>query len=98
MDERNGIGGALLCNRSYTPCCHTNRVQERSVESLRGGKAYQATQRLLYGHVRLANGRGTRFPNQHIQRGKCTQCHFRKAVLAKRKASLVGIVKRQTAV
>ena len=63
MDERNGIGGTFRCNRPDTPCRHTSRVQERSVDTLRGGKARQAAQRLLYGRVRIANGRGTGFPN-----------------------------------
>lgn len=69
------------------------RVQERSVATLRSGKARQTVQRLLYGRVRPANGRGTCFPHQHAQRCKGAQCPVGKAVLAKRKASAMHIVK-----
>ncbi len=90
VDERNGVGKAVRCNCPYTPCRHPSRVQERSVEALRGGKAYQVTKRLLFGSVCPANGRGTRFPHQHAQYRKGMQRPVGKAVLAKRKASPVG--------
>ena len=69
MDERNGVGGTFRCYRPYTPCRHTSRVQKRSVEPLRSGKAHQAAQRLLYERVRLTNSRGTCFPYQYFKCG-----------------------------
>ena len=61
MDERNGIGGTFRCYRPYTPYRHTSRVQKRSVELLRGGRAHQVAQRLLFGSVCTANGSGACF-------------------------------------
>jgi len=69
MDERNGIGGTFRRNRPDTPCRYPSRVQKRSVELLRGGKTHQADQRMFHGCVRLANGRGTRFPYQYSKCG-----------------------------
>ncbi|MBM6713206.1 hypothetical protein H6A36_05345 [Phocaeicola coprocola] len=89
MDERNGVGKAVRCNRPDTPCRHPSRVQKRSAEALRCGKAHQASQRLLCGGVCPANGRGNRFPYQHTQCRKGTQRPVGKAVLAKRQTSAI---------
>ena len=70
-------------------CRHPSRVQKRSAEALRCGKAHQASQRLLCGGVCPANGRGNRFPYQHTQCRKGTQRPVGKAVLAKRQTSAI---------
>ena len=90
VDERNGVGGAIRCNRSDTPCYHSSRVQERSVEALRGGKTHQAAKRLLFGSVYPAYDCGTLFPHQHIKCRKYAQYPVGKVVLAKRKTSPMG--------
>lgn len=69
MDERNGVGGAFLCNCPDTPCRHPSRVQERSIDTLRGGKAHQTNQRLLFGNIFPAYGRGSCFPYQYFKCG-----------------------------
>lgn len=73
-----------------TPCRHSSRIQERSVEALRGGKVHQAAQRLLFGSVCPAYDCGTLFPYQHFKCSKCVQHRAGKTVLAKRKASPMG--------
>ena len=98
VDERNGVGKVVWCNRPDTPCCHPSRVQKRSVEALRSGKAHQATQWLLCGSVCPANGRGTCLPYQHAQCCKGTQCHIGKAVFAKRQTNALAFVRQQHSV
>lgn len=95
LDERNGVGNAVRCNRPDTPCRHSSRVQKWSVATLRGGKSRQAAQRLLCASLCPANSRGTRFPYQHAQCRKGAQRPVGKAMLAKRKASAVALVRQQ---
>ena len=95
MDERNRIGKSVRCNCSDTSCSHPSRVQKWSVATLRGGKSRQAAQRLLCASLCPANSRGTCFPYQHAQCRKGTQRPVGKAVLAKRKASAVALVRQQ---
>lgn len=92
VDERNGVGKAVRYNRPDTPCRHPSRVQERSVATLRSGKTHQAAQRLLFGGLCLANGRGTFFPYQHAKRNKGAQCPVGKAVLAKRQTNALAFI------
>ena len=74
---------------------HPSRVQKRSAEALRCGKAHQTSQRLLCGGVCPANGRGTRFPHQYAQCSKNAQCPVGKDVLAKRQANALAFVRQQ---